>query len=152
MKPTLLFALLLAACATPGSHGTSDVDALLAADRAFARDTQVRRLEGWLAAFDERGSQFDDEAGLVSGHAAIRLKMAGYFADPGNELTWEPDGAQVSEHGALGSTTGRYRFTYRQRDGTLVTEIVGRYFDVWRRLPDGRWKLLFDVGDPDAPK
>lgn len=147
--PNLLLASLpaFAACRSLADERTAP---LLAADRAFCADTQARRIEGWVAAFDPNGSQFDDEYRPVIGHAAIRARMEGFFADPANELTWEPDTATLSEAGNLGSTSGRFVMSHRLADGTRATLLTGRYFDVWRRLPDGAWKLVLDLGEADV--
>jgi len=145
----LLFASLpaFAACR---SLADERVEPLLAADRAFCADTQARRIEGWVAAFDPNGSQFDDDYRPVVGHDAIRARMEGFFADPANELTWEPDTATISEAGNLGSTSGRFVMSRTHGDGTRETLLIGRYFDVWRRLPDGTWKLVLDLGEADV--
>jgi|SRR5882672_317027 len=149
MKSSILFAVLLGACSAVGSGAGGGADSLLEADRAFAHDVQARRLEGWLAAFDVNGSQVDETFTPITGRAAISANMAGFFAEPANSLWWEPDTAKLSEGGRMGSTSGRYRVERKQADGRVETLRSGRYFDVWRKLDDGTWKLLYDVGDPD---
>lgn len=150
MKPlSLAIGLLATSC---HSLPTADASALLAADRAFARDTQERRLEGWLAAFDAHGSQVDDSFRPITGREAITAHMGSFFADAANALTWTPDEARLSEGGRLGTTTGRWTMTRREPSGTTTVVATGRYFDVWRKQADGTWKLLYDVGDADAPK
>ena len=147
MRVPFAFALLaLAACRT---RTDPRAEPLLAADRTFCADVAARRLEGWVAAFDQHGSQFDESFRPVTGHAAIRARMAEFFADPANELAWEPDAAVISEAGNLGSTSGRFTMSRRVADGSREVLLTGRYFDVWRRLPDGTWKLLVDLGEPD---
>lgn len=140
-------ALLFCACS---SMHDDRAEPLLAADRAFCADTQVRRIEAWVEAFDVNGSQFDEAHRPITGHAAIRAWMEGFFADPGNELVWEPDSATLSEAGNLGTTTGRFTMTARRADGSREVVMTGRYFDVWRKLSDGTWKLVVDLGEPDA--
>lgn len=142
------FALLLCALASCRSAASDPARALLEADRAFARDVHSRGIEGWVAWFDESGSQVDDEFHLITGHEAIHEHMGGPLSDPDLELTWEPDTAQISEGGGLGTTSGRFRVTSKDQDGKDVV-VVGRYFDVWRKQSDGSWKLLYDVGDFD---
>jgi len=147
MRVLILAALTLVACRSMHDPRT---EALFAADRAFSADVQARRLEGWVAAFDGNGSQFDDDFRPVTGHAAIRARMAPFFADPANSLEWEPDTATMSEAGGLGSTSGRFTMSRRRDDGTREILLTGRYFDVWRKQPDGTWKLVLDLGEPDA--
>ena len=149
MKSIALLALLVTASSCR-SLRAGDTSALLAADRAFARDTQERRLDGWLAAFDENGSQVDEQFRPITGRAAIAAHMAPFFADAANELTWSPDDARLSEGGQLGTTTGRWKLARREQHGGETVLATGRYFDVWRKQADGSWKLLYDVGDEDA--
>lgn len=154
MRPSLALssALVLCACAACATQSSDATRALLDADRAFARATAERRIEGWVAAFDTHGSQVDEQYRPVTGTAAIRSRMNSFFADPSNHLEWEPDTAQLSEGGRLGSTSGRYRVSRTRADGSREVLSTGRYFDVWRKLPDGTWKLLYDVGEPDAAR
>lgn len=148
MRTQLILAVivLLGACRSADADRTAP---LFAADRAFCADTEARRMEGWLAAFDENGSQFDEQFRPVTGAAAIRAHMSDLFDDPANVLTWEPDSAVMSEAGNLGSTSGRWTMSVRSPEGSLETIATGRYFDVWRKLPDGAWKLVVDIGEAD---
>lgn len=102
-----------------------------------------------MAAFDAHGSQVDASFQPITGAAAIRAHMQGFFADPTLHLSWEPESACVSEAGNLGSVTGRFRMFQTAADGSEITLATGRYFDVWRRQADGTWKVLYDVGDED---
>jgi ketosteroid isomerase-like protein len=145
MKALLPLLLTLAACRSLPA-GTHD---LLDADRAFCADAQARRIEGWLAAFDEHGSQVADDFTPITGHDALRKSMQQFFADSANVLSWEPETARISEAGNLGTTTGRWMVGRRAADGSLQVLARGRYFDIWRKLPDGSWKLLYDIGDAD---
>ena len=150
IAPTCVLALLpLAAC---GALPTGREAELLAADRAFCAATQERRLEAWIEAFDVNGSQSSDDFRPITGHEAIRVHMGSFFADPANALWWEPDHVIVSEAGNLGSTSGRFRAERRGADGTVEVVARGRYFDIWRRLPDGTWRIVLDLGEADAPQ
>lgn len=143
-----VLALSLASCRSVGGGDTAE---LLDADRSFCADTQARRIEGWVAAFDVNGSQFDEDNRPITGHIAIRARMTDFFARPEQSLTWEPDHALISEAGKLGMTSGRFKMTLQRDDGTIETVLTGRYFDVWRKHADGTWKLVVDIGEADAP-
>jgi ketosteroid isomerase-like protein len=57
-------------------------------------------------------------------------------------LAWAPIASGKS--GALGFTVGKATFTgARPEDGWRST-----YVTIWRRQPDGTWKVLFDTGRP----
>jgi hypothetical protein len=57
-------------------------------------------------------------------------------------LNWEPALADVSGAGDLGYTTGP-SLTTDEKQKPIRS---GYYFSIWRRQPDGRWKVELDIG------
>jgi ketosteroid isomerase-like protein len=109
---------------------------LEAADRAFAADTGRRGVEGWIAAFDPEGGMMR-KAGRIA-YAAIAEAMAPTLTS--GRLDWAPIAS--GKAGALGFTVGKASFVgQRPEDGWRST-----YVTIWRRQPDGAWKVLFDTG------
>jgi len=122
---------------------------LIAADEAFAAATATDRLEGWMASFDSSAIQMEPDVPFTPGNASIRAAMAPAFADTSFTLTWTPTMAFASEDGTLGYTLGTWRSTQynAQGKGRVAT---GKYVTIWRRQPDGSWKVVFDGGNPDT--
>jgi ketosteroid isomerase-like protein len=120
---------------------------LMEADRAFARDVAMRRVDAWVDAFADSGAVFQP-GGALRGHAAIRELMTPEFADTTFHIRWEPVEAHASPDGMLGYTIGRYVSTRRAAAGQVV-ERTGSYLTVWRRGADGVWKVEADIGNPD---
>src|SRR6185312_6700781 len=61
-------------------------------------------------------------------------------------LDWHPAIAAVARAGDLGFTTGPYTITGR---APAVREPAqGMFFSVWRRQPEGSWKVIVDGGVP----
>lgn len=144
----LLMGVLLSGCATTGPRApTQEEEVLLRTDREFSEATQARGVEGWVAFFTEDGAMLRP-GGSITGHEAIRAGMAPAFADPDFSLTWEPERAEVAPGGRLGFTTGRYLMVRKDASGQRV-ESRGTYMNFWRKQPDGSWKVVVDVGDPD---
>ena len=111
---------------------------LEAADLAFAAATGQRGVDGWVAAFDPQGGMMR-KAGRVE-HAAIAEVMTPTLSS--GRLDWAPIASGKS--GELGFTVGKATFTAsRPEDGWRST-----YVTIWRRQPDGSWKVLFDTGRP----
>jgi ketosteroid isomerase-like protein len=54
----------------------------------------------------------------------------------------------VGSGGDLGYTLGRYELRFTGPDGAMQTS-TGAYLTVWRRGPDGAWKVVLDQGTPD---
>ncbi|MBX3156643.1 MAG: hypothetical protein KF773_11625 [Deltaproteobacteria bacterium] len=102
---------------------------LEAADRAFAAEVAARGVEGWVAAFEPKGRMISNGA-RVEGHEAIRELMRDVVAR--GKLAWAPFASRVQ--GGVGFTVG----TATVAGGTPHT-----YVTIWRRQPDGAWKVRF---------
>ena len=50
--------------------------------------------------------------------------------------------------GDLAYETGRYSFTLAG-EGKATRTVTGKYVEVWKRQPDGGWKMFRDIGLPD---
>lgn len=138
MRPILLLALSLAlavaACATRERPAEVTAAPVIAAERAFAADGAER---GWAAAF--RRAAAPDGMTLSPGPVNAHESLAQFEGDGETTLDWRPAYAGIAQSGDFGFTTGPFQI--RGRDG-----IVGHYFTVWRRQPDGSWKWIFDAG------
>jgi ketosteroid isomerase-like protein len=109
---------------------------LEAADLAFAAATVQRGVDGWVAAFDPRGGMIRNARRVE--YAAIAEFMTLTLSS--GRLDWAPIASGKS--GELGFTVGKGSFTgARPEDGWR-----GTYVTIWRRQPDGAWKVLFDTG------
>ncbi|MDH5590020.1 MAG: DUF4440 domain-containing protein [Gemmatimonadota bacterium] len=131
-----------------GDSTPPDSSVLMEADRAFAADVAESGREAWVSWFAADGSQILPDVGEIRGWDAIREIMAG-LDDPTVSLTWEPLRADIAASGDLGWTTGAYRSERVGADGE-VTVAQGRYVTIWRRQPDGSWKVVMDLGNPTA--
>jgi ketosteroid isomerase-like protein len=141
----LLTALLLTGCATGAAPRHAEV--LMQADRDFNAAVAQRRLDAWAESFAPNGSQMSEGGKLVTGDSAIRAHMAPAFADSGFRLEWEPLRAEISNGGKLGTTWGRWTAHSLRAGREEIT--TGNYVTVWRKQPDGSWKIVFDTGDSD---
>lgn len=83
----------------------------------------------------------------VIGHDAI---AAGATWSPATyQLTWTPEGARMSPSGDMGFTWGHYNGASKDREGNSTTT-SGRYMTVWKKQPDGSWKVVLDASN-DGP-
>lgn len=150
-------AVWIGACGPPGAEdadGSSPVAdeaairaveaELVQADRDFAKAVERQGLGGWIAAFAPGGRMIGGGESYI-GSEAIRRQMLPVFADSTFTLTWDPIYAEVAASGDLGYTVGRYSTTIGTGDTTRTEE--GTYLTVWRRQPDGRWKVQADIGN-----
>jgi ketosteroid isomerase-like protein len=138
-----LAALTLAGCRHTSAAGSSSVaaapaaavDALLAADRAFAGEAQREELVTVL------GRMFDADVFLLAGPELVRGRDAAVAAlrrNPRNanaRATWTPIRGGVSSDGTQGFTYGYVTVT--AADGG---ELPQKYVAYWRRTPAG-WRV-----------
>lgn len=123
---------------------------LMEADRAFAEETAARGADGWAAWFAEDGRMYR-ERGYVDGRDAIRAAMEPTFADSLRALRWAPDTAIVAASGDIGYTLGHWEAILRTPAGDSVVG-RGNYVSLWRRQPDGTWKVAADIGNQAPPE
>lgn len=134
---TLLLGLHLSASDAAGS--------LMEADRRFDRDTASRGLDGWMANFAD-DAQLNTHKGVVKGTAALREHYKAMFAQKDFSIRWKPTFAEASQDGTLGYTFGEAEIKWTSPEGKPQSR-PGRYVTIWRKQPDGVWKVVTDIGN-----
>jgi ketosteroid isomerase-like protein len=67
------------------------------------------------------------------------------------QLTWVAQGAQMGPSNDMGFTWGHYEGRSTDRNGQPVLT-TGRYITVWKKLPDGTWKVAMDASANEPPE
>jgi ketosteroid isomerase-like protein len=139
----MIFVLLLTltAASPSGTVAGSDLEGLVAAERAFDRAAAER---GVRAAFLE----FLAEDSVV--FRPVPLDGRRWFTDnpdlPGT-LTWHPGFAEIAAAGDLGYTIGPWTFRPPTGpEGNGPPEQHGHYLSIWRFESDGVWRVALDLG------
>ncbi len=109
---------------------------LEAADRTFAADTGTRGLDGLMSWFASDAWMWGENGELRG--PELRQAWAGRFAV--GSLSWEPIAS--GRRGDVGYTIGRGRFAGHRREDDRRTT----YATIWKRQPDGAWRVVFDTG------
>jgi len=125
-------------------HAENTATLLLDADRAFDRDTAARGLDGWMSWFAD-DARIESATDVIAGKAALREFYAKMFAQREFRIHWWPVHAAISDDGTLGYTFGRATISWRDEKGEPQKR-EGRYTTVWRKQPDGAYKVVFDMG------
>ncbi|HEY0083429.1 MAG TPA: nuclear transport factor 2 family protein [Pyrinomonadaceae bacterium] len=137
----LIFAPALVASAQQGGY-TPALVSLVEAERSFSRASVERGVrESFLAFFADDGINFQPHP---TNTREAFLKRPAPAARPPVTLYWEPVFADVSRAGDLGYTTGPYRLSDQSAERKPTRH--GYYFSIWKRQPDGAWKVALDVG------
>lgn len=149
MRPVALGLLILCVASGAMSQPLSDLEQILAADRAFDAATADRGAEGWVSYFAPEGAMHLAGGTTVAGHDAILELMQPAFDDPDYSLRWKPENGAMIIPGVVGYTTGSFEQRARDDAGnTVVTR--GTYVSMWRKQPDGAWKIILDTGNAEG--
>jgi ketosteroid isomerase-like protein len=144
LEPRRAVAALLLACAVqaaPLGQASSAFEQVANAERAFAARATI---VGWKQAFLE---YFADDAvgfdGRSTGPAKAQIRES---PDParGAQLLWEPRFGDAAASGELGWLTGPSTSINPARNNGAPRH--GNYASVWKRQPDGSFKVIMDVG------
>jgi ketosteroid isomerase-like protein len=147
--PALLLAFVVVSQAQQGGY-TPALVSLVEAERSFSRMSVERGVrESFLAFFADDGINFQPHP---TNTREAYLKRPAPAVRPPVTLYWDPVFADVSRSGDLGYTTGPYRLSDQSAERKPTRH--GYYFSIWKRQPDGAWKVVVDVGiqtpAPDA--
>lgn len=134
--------IMLTASRTEEIHTKAALDSMVSTERMFAA-TSLR--EGIRASFMK---YFADSAVAFS-PAPYNFRQAALKspapADPhARTLRWEPVAGDVSSSGDLGYLMGPSTLTDHSKPDAPVR--YGFYLSVWKKQPDGSWKVVLDIG------
>jgi len=109
----------------------------------FAKDVLARGGAAFADWFAEDGVAMGNGAAPNIGRVAI-AKSANW--DPKvYQLTWTPTDAVMGPSGDMGYTWGHFEGHSKDVNGNPVT-VTGRYMTIWRKEPNGQWKVVLDAG------
>jgi len=109
----------------------------------FAEDVLERGGAAFGDWFAEDGVELSNGQAPVVGRVAI-VKDANWSPKQ-YQLTWTPTDAMMGPSGDMGYTWGHYEGHSKDANGNPVTT-SGRYMTIWRKQPDGNWKVVLDAG------
>jgi ketosteroid isomerase-like protein len=131
----------------PGDAVTA---ALLQVDRDFAKTGVAKDIDDFMSYIAE-DVRFYAAGVMRTGKLAFREGWAKGFADPNWSITWAPLYAEAAKSADMGYTTGSFEIHDKSADGTPLVR-KGSYVTIWRRQPDGGWKVALDIGSFVPPK
>lgn len=130
-------ALLSNPTATPGSVLLMDLEA------RFAKDTLEKGGAGFASWFADDGVALGNGAAPEVGKEAIARSAT--WKPEVYQLTWTPTAAVMGPSGDMGYTWGHFEGHSKDANGNPIT-VTGRYMTIWRRQPNGAWKVVLDAG------
>ncbi|HTX40891.1 MAG TPA: nuclear transport factor 2 family protein [Acidobacteriaceae bacterium] len=123
------------------------VEMLYQLDAKFSDDTAKGGGAAFAAWFAPDAVTLANGKAPVVGHDAIAA--AATWTPASYQLTWIPEGARLAASGDMGVTWGHYTGVSKDQEGNAV-KTSGRYMTVWKKQPDGQWKVELDASN-DGP-
>jgi ketosteroid isomerase-like protein len=120
--------------------------AIAAADQAFLTASMS---DGIVSAFQAYAAQSVRlyRVGLLP-LVGLEASMAELSKKPGY-LTWKPEVTEVAQSGELGFS---YRIAeFRSEKTAADPEELRSYLRIWKRQPDGKWKIVLDIATVIPP-
>ncbi len=109
----------------------------------FAKDVAARGGAAFADWFAGDGVALGNGAAPNIGKISI-AKSANWSAKD-YQLSWTPTDALMGPSGDMGYTWGHYEGRSKDASGNPVLT-SGRYITIWRKEPDGNWKVVLDAG------
>jgi ketosteroid isomerase-like protein len=116
-------------------------------EQKFAAAVAVGGGKAFASFFDKDGMTLANKQAPIVGQAAIASHAT--WSPDRYQLTWTPEGGELSPAGDMGYTWGHYEG--RSVGGAADSVQRGRYTTVWKKEPDGSWKVLLDTSNEDPP-
>jgi len=121
---------------------------LFGLEARFQKDVVAKGGAGFVSWFADDGVALGNGKQPLIGKVAIAKSAT--WSPRDYQLTWTPTDALMGPSGDIGYTWGHYEGRSKDARGNPVLT-SGRYITVWRKQPDGTWKVVLDAGADDAP-
>ena len=149
-RTVLTLSLLAGPVAAQSSPAAGDVaavrraiDAGNAQYRAAFLAADAKRLA---EVYDQQGSRMGEGGQVLRGRDAI-AKDVGDFVGRVGPVKVTIETAEVWLVDDTAYETGKWSYTFQPK-GQAEQHVGGRYVTLWRRQPDGGWRIWADVGVP----
>jgi ketosteroid isomerase-like protein len=148
MRPAICAFAFLALVSGPvtarGPAGNAELKrAVVETERAFARTMASRDFAAFVSFVSAEAVFFSGDKPL-RGRQAVADRWKAYFEKPDAPFSWEPESVEVLDSGTLALSSGPVR--------DPAGKIVGTFTSIWRLEKPGKWRIVFDKGNPVCDK
>jgi ketosteroid isomerase-like protein len=110
---------------------------VFAAESSFAASMTRRDANAFAALLSPEAVFFGDTT-VLRGKAAVVEGWRRFFVEPAAPFSWKPKVIEVLASGTLALSNGPVFDPAGKQ--------IGTFNSIWRREPDGRWRIIFDKG------
>jgi ketosteroid isomerase-like protein len=116
---------------------------VIATENAFAETMANRDFEAFRSFISEEAIFFSEEKPL-HGKEEVLNEWQKNFIKAEAPFSWKPERVEVIDSGTLALSTG----PVHDPQGKLIA----RFTSIWRMEENGKWRILFDIGNPAIDK
>jgi uncharacterized protein (TIGR02246 family) len=118
-------------------------------DAQWSKTAGAHDLDGIVSYYSDDAVLLPPNAPAITGKQSIRAAWID-LAAPNVSLSWQSSKVEVARSGDLAYTTGTYTDAVKDPQGKLITD-KGKIMEVWKKQPDGGWKVVADTYNSDLP-
>jgi ketosteroid isomerase-like protein len=143
----------LVACGRPAVPDTRDTDikAVKNVEAEVVKAVAAKDLDKIMTYDADDESMLLPNLPIITGKDNIKAAWKFSLADPNFALTFQSTRAEASNGGDFVYTIGTYSMTVSNpKDKKPITD-HGKYLTVFKKQPDGSWKMVADMINSDLP-
>ena len=150
--PLLSVPLLLAGCGqmTKQADTAGEEQTIRNAEIEWSKAAAAKDVEKIMTYYAEDAAMFPANAPLAMGKSNIKATWTGMMAMPGIAISWTPIKVDVAKSGDMAWDHGTYTLSFMDAAGKTQSD-RGKYVVVWKKQPDGSWKVSGDIFNSDLP-
>jgi uncharacterized protein (TIGR02246 family) len=128
----------------------ADAQSIRELERRAREAVEAKDLDRYVSFYADDALLLWPGAPMVTGRAAIREFMRVFLSMPDFSLSFETAKVEVSRDGDFAYSLGTNKVTLVDSNGRRMKD-RGKYLTVYRKQPDGTWKVVADTGNSDLP-
>jgi ketosteroid isomerase-like protein len=153
--PFTFIAVVFCAAAGLGQHAfAADRHAteaeLCALDEQWSAAAARNDLDGTISFYADDAVLLPANAPIATDRKSIRESWAGLLG-PHTSVSWKWSKIEVAQSGELAYIYGAYKLTMTASNQTGPVNDIGKFVEVWKKQPNGKWKCIVDTYNSDLP-
>jgi ketosteroid isomerase-like protein len=147
---SIVLLILVAGCNQQTSDNRAGDESIIRnLDAQWSKSAGAHDLDSIVSYYSDDAILLPPNAPAATNKQSIRASWAD-LAVPGVSLSWQASKVEVAKSGDLAYSTGTYTLAMKDPQGKPITD-KGKFMEVWKRQPDGRWKAVADTYNSDLP-
>jgi ketosteroid isomerase-like protein len=146
---SLALLIFVSGCNRQPDYRLADEATVRDLDAQWSKTAAAHNLDGTVSYYSDDAVLLPPNAPVAATKESIRAIWAELTA-PNVSISWQASKVEVAKSGDLAYSTGSYTLDMQDPQGKLVSD-KGKFMEVWKRQPDGKWKIVADTYNSDLP-